>query len=257
MKSPLTQILSEKSREVDRLKKRGLSGNRDDDLPHVRDFKRAVSVPKKINLIAEIKFASPSAGIIREKVDPLTIAQIYEEAGAAAISLLTDKRFFNGDLKDLPRLKKAISAPILRKDFIIDEIQVRESFLWGADAILLIARILAPQRLKKFLGICRTLGMSALTEIHDQNDLNKAIKCGAAIIGINNRDLDTFKVSLKTTLELASLVPEGHVIVSESGLKNREDVQFLKRAGIQAILVGTALMKSEDIGKKARELAGT
>lgn len=256
MHSLLTQILVEKRREVDRLKKAGLSRNTDNDLPPIRDFKGAISVAKKINLIAEIKFASPSAGIIRENADPLFIGHIYEKAGAAAISLLTDKRFFKGDLKYLPPLKKAVSLPILRKDFIVDEIQVRESFLWGADAILLIARILSPEQLEQFLGICRTLGLAALTEVHDEEDLNKAITCGAEIIGINNRNLDTFKVSLETTLRLAPQVPEGHLVVSESGLYNREDVQILKQTGIQAILVGTGLMKGEDIGEKAREMAG-
>jgi len=254
MDSQLSEILAEKHEEVDRLKKRGVPRNRDNDVPPIRDFKGAISAPSRINLIAEIKSASPSTGIIRGKVDPLKIGQIYEEAGAAAISLLTDKRFFRGDLRHLPGLKKATSLPILRKDFIVDEIQVRESFLWGADAILLIARILSGQELKKFLGTCQRLGMAALTEVHDRNDLSKAIECGAEIIGINNRDLDTFKVSLKTTLELAPLVPEGHVVVSESGIKNGNDIRLLMRSGVHAVLVGTGLMKSLDIGKKARDL---
>ena len=256
MNSKLIEILSNKRREVERLKKGGLPTHGNTHIPPIRNFKGAISVPNKIGLIAEIKFASPSAGIIRENADPITIGQMYEEAGAAAISLLTDKTFFNGDINHLPLLKKEISLPVLRKDFIVDEIQVRESFVWGADAVLLIARILSKQQLKRFLGICSRLGMAALTEVHDQNDLNKAIECGAEIIGINNRDLDTFKVSLKTTTKLAPLVPEGHIIVSESGIKDREDIQFLRQAGIQAILVGTGLMKSGDIGKKAKELAG-
>jgi indole-3-glycerol phosphate synthase len=243
MDSRLAEILAEKHEEVDRLKKRGVPRNRDNDVPPIRDFKGAISAPKRINLIAEIKSASPSTGIIRGKVDPLKIGQIYEEAGAAAISLLTDKRFFRGDLRHLPGLKKATSLPILRKDFIVDEIQVRESFLWGADAILLIARILSQR-----------LGMAALTEVHDRNDLSKAIECGAEIIGINNRDLDTFKVSLKTTLEMAPLVPKGHVVVSESGIKNGNDIRLLMRSGVHAVLVGTGLMKSLDIGKKVRDL---
>lgn len=256
MHSRLAQILAEKSKEVDTLKKEGISRNRDNDLPPIRDFMGAISAPNNINLIAEIKFASPSAGIIHEKEDPITIGQVYEEAGAAAISLLTDKRFFRGDLSNLPRLKRATSLPILRKDFIVDEIQVRESFQWGADAILLIAHILSRQKLKGFLRMCQSLGMAALTEVHDQSDLNKALDCGADIIGINNRDLDTFKVDLATTLRLAPLVPGGHIIVSESGINNGGDVRVLKRVGVHAILVGTALMKSEDIGKKAKGLAG-
>jgi indole-3-glycerol phosphate synthase len=256
MHSPLAQILAEKCKEVDKLKRKGIPKNRDNNLRAIRDFKGAISAPNKIKLIAEIKLASPSAGIIHEKEEPVTIGQIYEEAGAAAISLLTDKRFFRGDLRHLPRLKKATSLPILRKDFIVDEIQVRESFLWGADAILLIAHILSRQKLKGLLGMCQRLGMAALTEVHDQNDLTKALDCKADIIGINNRDLDTFKVDLTTTVRLAPLVPGGHIIVSESGINSETDVRALKEAGVHAILVGTALMKSHDIGKKAKGLAG-
>jgi indole-3-glycerol phosphate synthase len=256
MHSRLKQILAEKEREVERLKREGLTMKAGDRLPPARDFKGALSAPDKINLIAEIKFASPSAGVIREDVDPLSVGRMYEEAGATAISLLTDHKFFGGDLKNLPLLKEAISLPVLRKDFILDEIQIEESSRWGADAILLIARILTTEQLKRFLELCRTFGMAALTEIHDQDDLEKALECGAEIIGINNRDLDTFEISLNTTLELAPRIPEGHVKVSESGINRGEDVQPLKQVGVQAILVGTSLMQSHDIGEKVRELAG-
>ncbi len=146
--------------------------------------------------------------------------------------------------------------PVLRKDFIIDEAQVRESFLGGADAILLIACILSQWQLKDLRDICHDFGMAALVEVHDKQDIEKAVACGADIVGINNRDLNTFNVSLETTLKLAPLVPEGHIIVSESGVKNKGDLQLLKQAGIQAVLVGTSLMKSKDIGKKTRELVG-
>jgi indole-3-glycerol phosphate synthase len=256
MHSRLKQILAEKEREVERLKREGLTMKAGDRLPPARDFKGALSAPDKINLIAEIKFASPSAGVIREDVDPLSVGRMYEEAGATAISLLTDHKFFGGDLKNLPLLKEAISLPVLRKDFILDEIQIEESSRWGADAILLIARILTTEQLKRFLELCRTFGMAALTEIHDQDDLEKALECGAEIIGINNRDLDTFEISLNTTLELAPRIPEGHLKVSESGINCGEDVQPLKQVGVQAILVGTSLMQSHDIGEKVRELAG-
>jgi len=254
MDSRLIQILAEKRKEVDRLKKWGIPRNRDNDLGPIRDFRDAISIPNRINLIAEIKFASPSEGIIREKTDARSVALLYEEAGAAAVSLLTDTRFFRGDLSNLPRVKRATSLPIVRKDFIIDEIQVRESFLRGGDAILLISHVLSRQKLKTLIRMCRSLGMAALTEVHDQDDLNKALACGADIIGINNRDLDTFEVDLAATLRLAPLAPPGHIIVSESGIKTGNDVRAVKRVGVQAILVGTALMKSEDIGKKAREL---
>ena len=250
----LTEIIAEKKKEVRRLSyKKGDIAKEKPPFP-IRDFRSAISGPGRINLIAEIKFASPSAGIIHRKADPLKIGRIYEEAGAAAISFLTDKRFFRGDINHLLRLKRGISLPILRKDFIIHESQVIESFLYGADAILLIVRILAEGQFKMLLDTCQKLGMAALSEVHDRDDLEMAIECGADIIGINNRDLDTFKVSLNTTLKLAPLVPYEHVLVSESGVKNREDIQCLKKAGIQAVLVGTGLMKSEDMGKGVRDL---
>ena len=228
-----------------------LQGN---NLPALRNFKSSISVPAKISLIAEIKFASPSAGLIREHSDPVLIGRIYEEAGSAAVSLLTDKRFFQGDPAQLSRLKKAISLPILRKDFIIDEVQIREAFFYGADAVLLIARILSQQQLEGFISLCRELGMAALTEVHDNDDIEKALACGAEIIGINNRDLDSFKVDIHTTFELAPLVPKDRILVSESGIGNEEDILALKGAGIQAVLVGSALMRSQDQVQKTREL---
>jgi indole-3-glycerol phosphate synthase len=250
----MKEILANKLSEVENLRKRGLFTSRKNDLPPIRDFKAAISLPGRIGLIGEIKFASPSVGIIREKMDPCTIGRIYENAGAVAVSLLTDNRFFGGNLDDLPRLKKAISLPILRKDFIIDEIQVRESFLYGADAVLLIARILSKERLKELIALCKELGLTPLTEIHDRNDLEKAVDCGAEIIGINNRNLETFEVCLHTTLDLAPLVPKKCITVSESGIFNKEDIQLLRRSGVRAILVGTSLMESKDMARKTREL---
>jgi len=257
MHQKLREILEEKKDEVSRLKKK--PPGRLDDLPPLRDFKGAISKPDSINLIAEIKFASPSAGMIREKTAPDSIGRIYEEAGAAAISLLTDKKFFQGDLAHLPSLKSAVSLPVLRKDFIIDEIQVREALYYGADAVLLIARILPKEQLKDLIDLCLELGLTALTEVHNREDLDKAIECEADVIGINNRDLDTFVVNTDTTFALAPLVPKGRVIVSESGINNGEDIQALKETGVQAVLVGSALMKSDDLVKKTREMveAGT
>jgi indole-3-glycerol phosphate synthase len=243
----------EKQNEVARLKKT-LPLGAVHDLPPLRDFKTAISTPAKINLIAEIKFASPSAGLIRPKTDPVSIGRIYEAAGSAAVSLLTDKRFFQGDLAQLPLLKRAISLPILRKDFIIDELQVREAFLYGADAILLIARILSRRQLKEFIFMCRELGMASLTEVHDKDDLEKALASGADIIGINNRDLDSFKVDIGTTFALAPLVPKNHILVSESGIEKGEDIPALKSAGVHAVLVGSALMKNEDPAGKSSEI---
>ena len=246
MHSILMDILAEKRREVSRLRK---------TMPPLqRDFKGAISLPGRVGLIAEIKFASPSAGVIREKADPIAIGRAYEQAGAAAVSLITDKQFFGGDPAHLPRLKGAISLPILRKDFIIDELRVKESLCYGADAVLLIARILSHQQLKGLLATSQELGLAALTEVHDGDDLEKAVDCGAAIIGINNRDLDTFEVNLQTTLELAPLVPEECVLVSESGIGSGEDIRALKSIGIRAVLVGSLLMKSNNVAAKTTEL---
>jgi len=249
----LTEILAEKKNEVARLKK-AMPTEIDSDLPPLRDFKAAISASRQINLIAEIKFASPSAGRIRPLTDPVAIGRIYEDAGAAAISLLTDKRFFQGDLNHLPRLKKAVALPILRKDFIIDEVQVRQAFIFGADAILLIARILSPAQLTDLIAACRELGLNPLTEVHDRHDLDKAIDCGAEMIGINNRDLDSFAVDINTTFELAPLVPDDRVVISESGLATRADIRSLKDTRVRAVLVGSALMKNDDLTGKTSEL---
>ena len=248
----LNEILAQKRDEVTRLK-RSMPDNRECERPPLRDFKAAISRPRQISLIAEIKFASPSAGIIREMADPVAIGRIYEEAGAAAISLLTDQRFFKGDLAQLPHLKQAISLPILRKDFIIDAIQVWEAFIFGADAILLIARILSQQQLNETITLCRELGMTALTEVHSKDDLEKALVSGAEIIGINNRDLDSFDVDLNTTFQLAPLIPSHCIGVSESGITGEEDIITLKTTGIHAVLVGSALMRSKDLGPKTKK----
>jgi len=258
MHQKLKEILEIKKQEVARLKDVTLWGM-DDELPSLRNFKTVISIPGRINLIAEIKFASPSAGLIREKTDPCSIGRIYEDAGVAAISLLTDKEFFHGDLDNLPLLKKAISIPILRKDFIIDEIQVKESYYYGADAILLIARILTMGQLKDLIDLCREMNLTPLTEVHDMEDLDKAVECGADVIGINNRDLDTFEIDTNTTFSLAPMVPEDCIVVSESGINNAGDIINLKGTGINAVLVGSALMKSDDLEAKTREMvnAGT
>ena len=253
MHQRLAEILAEKKYEVARLKKT-LPFSAINDLPPARDFKAAISVPPKIRLIAEIKFASPSAGLIREKTDPIEIGRIYEKAGAAAISLLTDQQFFNGDLKQLPRLKRAISLPILRKDFIIHEVQVQEAICYGADAILLIARILSGQQLEELTSMCRELNIAALTEIHGRDDLEKAMACGAEIIGINNRDLDSFKVDINTTFELAPEVPANCILVSESGIQKEEDIYSLRTTGIHAVLVGSALMGSNNLAGETAKL---
>ena len=268
MNARLVEILEEKRREVAVLQRFGLqssalkksaskgpaSKDHEEGIPPIRNFKGAISGKDRIALIAEIKFASPSAGSIREKTNPADIGMTYEEAGASAISLLTDKKFFSGDIKDLLPLKRAISLPVLRKDFIIDACQIEESRAYGADAVLLIASFLSLETLKTLLAACRDSGMAALTEVHSREDLEKAIEGGADIIGINNRDLNTFEVRLDTTFELAPLIPEDRIVVSESGIHHGKDIRLLKGLGIRAVLVGSALMASESLAEKTREL---
>jgi len=254
MSSLLDKIVAEKKIEVKNLKQQGLSTEeRSDDLA-ISDFKKAISNHNQVSLIAEIKYASPSQGTIRQPLDPISIAYVYYSVGAVAISLLTDQKFFSGDLKNLSALKRNFPIPILRKDFIIDEIQVRESYINGADAILLIAGILSRQQLQDLLEITKSLGMAAITEVHNEDEMQRAIDCKADIIGINNRNLDTFNVDLQTTHTLAALAPEDCILISESGIDKDADIYALKKSRINAMLVGTSIMKSNNIAKKVIEL---
>ena len=210
-----------------------------------------------ISLIAEVKKASPSKGVIVEDLDPVDLAGLYEQAGARAISVLTDERFFKGSLENLTSVHNDVALPCLRKEFIIDEYQIYEARAARADAVLLIVRILSDAQLKNFLALTHRLGMQALVETHDAPEIERAIKSGAHIIGINNRDLATFNVDLRTTLELKKLVPGGHTLVSESGIHTRDDVKMLEDGGIDAILVGEALLTSNNIAEKIHELLGS
>ena len=230
--------------------KRNLTG-----VEPVRGFKKAISAPGKVNLIAEIKKASPSRGVIRSDFDPEAIARIYERNGAAAISVLTDREFFQGDLSFLARVRSVTSAvSVLRKDFIIDEYQVYQSRLAGADAIFLIVAALDLPTLNRFLGIARDMGLDCLVEVHSKDELIIALNTAASIIGINNRDLRTFKTDIQTTHNLMQTMPKDRVVVSESAISSREDVEFLKRWGVNAMLVGESLMRSDDIGLKMKQL---
>lgn len=251
----LHEILAAKRREVEMLREKALHLDKTERTAPVRDFKAAISGRDRVHLIAEIKYGSPSAGRIRQSPEVRVIAKEYENAGASAISLITDRIFFKGDLEFLPKVKDAVPLPVLRKDFIIDETQVSESYVYGADAILLIARILPLADMQRLGELAvNSFGMAVLVEVHDKEDLEKACRCGADIIGINNRNLDTFEVDLSTTSRLAPLVPKGCLLVSESGVKGEEDIKTLQRLGVQAVLVGTALMESADPGEKATRL---
>jgi len=220
-----------------------------------RGFEGALKMPE-MSLIAEIKRHSPSKGKLMDCGDPLPLGRTYEKAGARAISVLTDEKFFHGALADLERVRGGVKTPCLRKDFIIDEYQIHEARAHGADAILLIARILSDAQMRDYLHLAREWGMGVLTETHSAAEVERAVEAGAKIIGINNRDLDTFQVHLSTTLELRKLVPAGCTLVSESGIHAREDVLKLQDAGVDAILVGEALVTSGDVRAKIHELLG-
>ena len=205
-------------------------------------------------LVAEVKRSSPSRGRIREDFDPVAIARIYAEGGAAAVSVLTESRFFEGRDSFLRDIRQNIGLPLLRKDFIIDPYQIYETRFLGGDALLLITRALDDGRLKEFIRLSSELGLASLVEIHDEADLEKALSSGAGIIGINNRDLSTFATDLEVSLRLAPLVPQGRTVISESGIRSRSDIQRLESAGIHAFLVGETLMREKDIGRKMKEL---
>ncbi|MCX8107394.1 MAG: indole-3-glycerol phosphate synthase TrpC [Verrucomicrobiae bacterium] len=229
-----------------------------------RDFIAALrnASAGKVALIAEIKRASPSAGMIRSEIDPGQIAAQYYRAGAACISVLTESQFFKGSLADLKSVRNAVPLPILRKDFIVDERQILESIDYGADAILLIVGILGTDELRRLHGLATGAGLAVLVEVHDEFELERAIDCGATLIGINNRNLRTFEVDISTTERLASVLwsrqrAQNVVLVAESGIKTRADVDRVRRAGAGAILVGETLMRAESIGQKIAELLGT
>ncbi len=226
------------------------------DAGPVRGFGKALTAGGGIGLIAEVKKASPSKGVIRTDFDAVKIARAYEESGASCISVLTEEKFFQGKIEYLVGIRRAVGLPLLRKDFIIDEYQIFEARGAGADAILLIAACLEKRQIEDFLGIAGQTGLDALVESHTYKELDKALFAGAGIVGINNRNLSTFSVSLQTTLDLLKDIPEDRTVVSESGIRTRGDVVMLQKAGVDAILVGESLMREEDIGKKVKELMG-
>lgn len=215
-----------------------------------RDFARALSKPDRINIIAEAKKASPSKGLIRSDFDPVWIARCYEQNGAGAMSVLTEEHFFQGHLDYLRQIRQSISLPILRKDFIVDPYQVYEARAAGADAILLIAAVLEGPELSSLLNLTRDLGMQALLEVHTEEELIKALEVKPSIIGINNRNLDTFLTNINTTTTLRSLIPEGIITVSESGIETPDDIRRLRSCGIDAFLIGESLMRETDPGRK-------
>lgn len=259
----LDKIVEQKKSEVAQLPVRiiAVGDLRDAMLEHGerRDFIAALKNPRvgKIGLIAEVKKASPSMGVICKDFDPVRIAKEYEAAGASCLSVLTDEKFFQGSLDYLRQIRAAVKIPLLRKDFIIDERQILEAIEWGADAILLIVAILSDEQLTKFHSLAIEAGLAVLVEVHDEEELNRALKISPALLGVNNRDLKTFKVDLATTEKLApQITKSGSLLVAESGIHTRGDVERVQKCGAGAILVGESLVKQGDIGAKVRELLG-
>lgn len=211
----------------------------------------------RLRLIAEVKKASPSAGLLRPDLDPIALARIYTENGAAAISVLTEAHHFQGSLDYLPAIKQSLgekAVPLLRKDFIFDPYQVYEARAYGADALLLIVAVLREEELAYLLSLSHKLGMGCLVEVHSEGEVEFALRCEAGIIGINNRDLKSFAVDLTTTERLRKLIPHDRIVVSESGIKSRDDVARLRGWGVDAILVGEALVTAPDVAAKMKEL---
>ncbi|MBI3920768.1 MAG: indole-3-glycerol phosphate synthase TrpC [Armatimonadetes bacterium] len=221
-----------------------------------RDFARALRTERRMHLIAEVKKASPSKGIFRPDFDPLHYIAEYDGSGADAISILTDQPFFQGSPETLKAAGAITRKPCLRKDFLFDDYQVWEARAWGADAVLLIVAVLPGDRLGRLLALCHELEMAALVEVHTLEELRTGLGVGARILGINNRDLQSFKVDLNTTLDLRDQIPEDVIVVSESGIKTREDVSRLEEAGVNAILVGESLIRAESVPRKIAELLG-
>jgi indole-3-glycerol phosphate synthase len=264
----LDKIVEEKKCEVAKLPARliAVGDLRDAMLEHGerRDFLAALRKPRygDIALIAEVKKASPSAGVICKDFDPIKIAKEYEAAGASCLSVLTDEKFFQGSLDYLRQIRAAVKLPLLRKDFIIDERQILEAIEWGADAILLIVAILADEQLIKFHSLATEAGLTSLVEVHDEAELERAMKISPALVGVNNRNLKTFKVDLATTENLAAklvsplVTHHSSLLVAESGIHIRADVERLKKCGAKAILVGESLLCGGNIQVKIRELIG-
>lgn len=251
----LETIVAQKRQEVAKLKAEGIRDPQQSAEPP-RGFIQALRQSPEIAVIAEVKKASPSKGIICPDFEPDQIAASYEEGGAAAISVLTDERFFLGSLDYIPLVRQTVKLPVIRKDFIIHELQIDEARHYGADAILLIAAILVQEQIKDYLQMCAELGMDALVEVHDKKELEKSLAAGSRIIGINNRDLRDFSVDLRTTIKLRQEIPDTIPVVSESGIKDHEDVKMLQENRITAILVGETLMRSEDRVAALRHLMG-
>jgi indole-3-glycerol phosphate synthase len=255
----LDKIVASKWREIEQSQaQKPLMMLRDEAgaAPPPRDFFAALAAPGPIRLIAEVKKASPSAGVIRDDFDPVDIGLTYQRHGASCVSVLTDAPYFQGSLADLRAVRAAVDLPILRKDFILDEYQLFEARAAGADAVLLIAECLDDCNLRKLHERALAIGLTVLVELYDPDNLERVLDAGATLVGVNNRDLRTFHTDIEHTLRLRDRVPEECVLVAESGIRSRADVLRLEAAGVDAILVGEGLMSSPDIGAAVDSLLG-
>lgn len=257
----LDRIVATKKKEVEELKSRFVTAKaeaRIADLPLCLGFETALAQKRKrpMGLIAEVKKASPSKGLIRADFDPVKLAKQYEEAGADCISVLTDTEYFQGSSAYLEAVREAVDVPLLRKDFTIDFRQVYEARLLGADAVLLIAAILKPAEMRELITISRDIGLDVLLEVHNREELEQVLEFDTGIIGINNRNLHTFVTDIKTTEELIGYIPAGKTVVSESGIGNPEEIGYLLDIGAKAVLVGEHFMRQADVGEAVHGLLG-
>jgi indole-3-glycerol phosphate synthase len=253
----LDKIIETKKEEVEQLKKQTTVSALERTIARLepcRNFRQAIS-SDICAIIAEVKCASPSRGRLIADFDPVGIAGVYEQNGAAAISVLTDEKYFSGHKNYLTQIRQKVKLPLLRKDFIIDPLQIYETRAIGADAILLIVHVLG-KRLAEFILLSRELGLSPLVEVHTQEELDLAMAADAKIIGINNRNLDTFVTDIETSRKIKARIPEGFIVVSESGIMARADIEFLMQADIHAFLIGEALITAPNIGEKLRAFKG-
>lgn len=257
----LDKIVATKREELQQLQK-GLTIAQAEDaiaaLPPCRDFEQALTTGRhrRLGLIAEVKKASPSKGLIRADFNPTAIAEAYVEAGTDCISVLTDERYFQGSNAYLKQVRQAVDVPILRKDFTLDPLQVYEARMIGADAVLLIAAILSDAQLEELLSVAKSLGLAALVEVHEQAELERVLPLEATLIGINNRNLKTFETSLQTTEQLARQIPAGKTIVSESGLAKAADLDYVRECGAHAVLIGEHFMRQPSPGEAIVAMMG-
>jgi indole-3-glycerol phosphate synthase len=253
----LARIVASKEIEVGELRPRAAELRaRAGDAAPTRGFAAALRAPAEVRLLAEIKRRSPSAGPIRPGASPQEVAAGYAAGGAAALSVLTDREYFDGSLAALQAVRAVVDLPLLRKDFTLDPLQVWEARAAGADAVLLIVRILDDARLRELLGLAADLGLDRLVEVPDASELERALQAGATLVGVNNRDLRTFRTDLDLTLRLAPRVPAATTLVAESGIRTADDVARLGAAGVDAVLVGESLMRQEDLRAAVRAIVG-